>query len=406
MPCDDPTHSTGAPLGVPDDERVHLFNSTMQERPLRILHLLLATESGGLSKYVLDLSVAVAEQGHRVTVAGDRGAWHDRFRDRPFELIEIPLKCGFGGFRRSTAILRERLARHPVDLIHTHYRRATLLARRARKACPGAPLLYTLHLSHISLRFPRNLFTDFGDHTHVASEDARDWLSRDAGVPPDRISYIPHGIEVERFPRRDDAARSRARAMLGLGDADRVVAFVGRLEDPKNASWLLDLAGATRGQFGNLRILLAGDGPDAPRLRDRIDAENLHDRVRLLGEIDPLPLYQSADALLLPSGREGFSYVCAEAMCVGVPVLRTRTSGTTATVVEGLTGRSTPIDRDAFVAAAIEFLSDQPRLREMGRAAAEHVRVNLNFREQVTRTLDLYRRLTRLAPSPGRPGIA
>ena len=42
----------------------------------------------------------------------------------------------------------------------------------------------------------------------------------------------------------------------------------------------------------------------------------------------------------------------------------------------------------------------------MGRAAAEHVRANLKFDQQVARTLDLYRRLTRLAPSPDLPGIA
>lgn len=381
----------------------------MTDRPLRILHVLLATESGGLSKYVLDLSTAVAARGHEVLVAADRGAWHERFIDRPIELIDVPLKAGFGGFRRSVRILRDRLLDRPVDLVHTHYRRATLLGRRVQKFGPAAarpPLLYTLHLSHISLRFPRNLFTDFGDHTHVASADARDWLTRDARVPPARITYVPHGIEVGRFPQRDADTKRLARASLGLDDGDLVVAFVGRLEDPKNESWLLDLAAAARGQFANLRVLLAGDGPNAARLRDRIDAENLHDRVRLLGEVAPLPLYQAADALLLPSAREGFSYVCAEAMCVGVPVLRTRTSGTTATVIEGVTGRSTPIDRQAFVAAAVEFLADRPKLEEMGRAAAAHVRATLKFDDQVARTLDLYRRLARLPPSPAPPGTA
>ena len=42
-------------------------------------------------------------------------------------------------------------------------------------------------------------------------------------------------------------------------------------------------------------------------------------------------------------------------MGVGVPVLRTRTSGTSELIVENVAGRSTPIEHDAFVAAAIEF---------------------------------------------------
>lgn len=364
------------------------------DRPIRVLHLLLASESGGLSRYTLDLCAALTAQGHEMIVAGDRGAWHDRFAGQGFPYVEIPLKRGLRGFWRSRAMIRRLLRDRPVDVIHTHYRRATLLARAVGR---GAPVLYTLHLSHINVGFPRNLLSDFGDHTHVASDDAGQWLESVAHCPANRITCIPHGVRIERFPMKDAQSRAAARRALDLRETDRVAAFVGRLEDPKNEGWLLDLAAASRAQLPDLRVVLAGDGPNAAPVRDRVDAENLHDRVKLLGEIDPLPLYQAADALLLPSAREGFSYVCAEAMSVGVPVLRTRTSGTSATVVEGVTGRSTSIDHDAFIAAAIDFLADPAALARMGRAAAEHVRRNLSFEQQVARTLDLYRRLARMS---------
>ena len=83
----------------------------------------------------------------------------------------------------------------------------------------------------------------------------------------------------------------------------------------------------------------------------------------------------------------------AEAMSTGVPVLRTRTSGATETIVEGVTGRTVAIDRDAFNTAAMEFLSAPTRLREMGRAAARHVREHLTFDRQIDSTLQLYHRL-------------
>ena len=119
----------------------------------------------------------------------------------------------------------------------------------------------------------------------------------------------------------------------------------------------------------------------------------MQSRVQLLGHRDPLPIYEAADALLLPSLREGFSLVTAEAMSVGVPVLRTRTSGTGELIVENVTGRSTPIEHDAFVAAAIEFLADPIKLREMGAAGAKHVREHLTFDLQFDRTMAMYRRL-------------
>jgi glycosyltransferase involved in cell wall biosynthesis len=97
--------------------------------------------------------------------------------------------------------------------------------------------------------------------------------------------------------------------------------------------------------------------------------------------------------VLLPSAREGFSLACAEAMCTGLPVLRTATSGTQELILENVTGRSTPIDHDRFLAAAGEFLSDNVALLRMGKAAAAHIRSNFTFARQVDETLALYRRL-------------
>jgi glycosyltransferase involved in cell wall biosynthesis len=62
-------------------------------------------------------------------------------------------------------------------------------------------------------------------------------------------------------------------------------------------------------------------------------------------------------------------------------------------IVENVTGRSVPIDHDAFISAAIEFLSDELSLVRMGKAAAEHIRNNFTFDRQIEHTIALYRRL-------------
>jgi UDP-glucose:(heptosyl)LPS alpha-1,3-glucosyltransferase len=129
-----------------------------------------------------------------------------------------------------------------------------------------------------------------------------------------------------------------------------------------------------------------------------VRARNLAERVIPLGERpDPLPVYQASDALLLPSMREGFSLVTAEAMSVGVPVCRTRTAGSAELIVEGATGRTTDIDRDAFVRGATEFLSDPAGLRRMSGTAAAHVRERFTFDRQLHQTIELYYRLAGMA---------
>lgn len=369
---------------------------------MHILHLTLASDAGGLSRYIADISAAMVARGHRVTVAGDVGAWQWLFNRATMPYIKIPLKREYWSFLGCRKFLHEALdgtGKPPVDVIHTHYRRATLLGRRLQSDWGGGvprrpPILYTLHLSHISLRWPRRWLSDFGDCTHAASTDARDWLVNDARVPADRIALIPHGIDPQRFCPPTPARRAAARAALGLGEGELVVLFVGRLDHPKNEDWMLHVATAARaGGIDNLKVLLAGEGPRDKSLRQQIDAMGLAGTVRLLGRVDTLPVYEAADALLLPSLREGFSLVTAEAMAVGLPVLRTRTSGTSELIIEGQTGRSVQIDRDAFVAASVEFLRDREALARMGRAASEHVRTHFTFERQAADMLALYQRL-------------
>jgi glycosyltransferase involved in cell wall biosynthesis len=343
------------------------------------------------------------DRGHEIVVSGDRGEGHAMFESKEIAWIDIPLRKGVLGLWKSVAILREWLESHPVDVIHSHYRRATMLGRRVqRRGKPDQiPLLYTLHLSHMVMGY-RRWFTDWGDHTHAASEDGKRWLVDDMNLPSERITVIPHGIDVDRFPVADEPTRRAAKAALGIDPDHLVASHVGRFDYPKNEEWLLDLAGSTRGQMPNLHILLVGGGPHEAALRDRVDAENLHDRVHIFGYRDPLPIYQATDLLLLPSIREGFAMACAEAMSVGVPVLRTRTSGTSETIVENVTGCSVPIDHDTFIDAAIRMLHDPAGLRRMGHAGAQHVREKLTFQRQVDHTIELYQRLSKHTGARGR----
>jgi glycosyltransferase involved in cell wall biosynthesis len=369
----------------------------MSERPLRILHLTAGSDAGGLSRYIFDLCSAMQARGHDVAVAGQRGAWHWLFEKAAFPWIDVPLKGGPVALLAAARKLRGWLAEHPVDVIHTHYRRPTLVARRLQRAggaaAPPVPILYSVHLSDLRLSFPWRLFSDFGDQTHVASVEARRWVIEQGRVRPERVTLIPHGIDMNQFPPADEETRRTARRELGLPQGARVAAFVGRLDDPKNEDWLLDVA--TR--LSDLHVLLAGEGPHEAELRRRIERDGLAGRVHLLGHRDPLPVYRAADALLLPSLREGFSLVCAEAMSVGVPVLRTRTAGTQELIIEDVTGRSTPIEHDAFVSAAAEFLSlPTETLRRMGAAGSERVRNHFTFDRQLEQTLALYRRIATL----------
>lgn len=363
-------------------------------RPLRVLHIVDSLCRGGIAGYIVELGRAMKIAGQEVIIAGADSAWRGMCKRASLDTVETPVSGGVLSLIGAARRLERGLAEWRPDVIHTHYRRATivgrLLQRRLAKSGRRPPLLYTLHLSDLAMGFPRRMLSDFGDHVHVASADACQWMVDTARYPADRITLIPHGIQVERFPVADESARVMARREFDLGETATVAAYVGRLDYPKNVDWLLDLAG----RMPSLQLLIAGDGPDRPVLESAIANRGLGGRVRLLGERDPQSVYAAADVLLLPSLREGFSYVCGEAMSCGTPVLRTRTAGTTELIVEDVTGRSCAIEHEAFVSAAMAMLSlPRERLRQMGQAAAEHVRAHLRFEDQVKQTIELYERL-------------
>jgi len=141
--------------------------------------------------------------------------------------------------------------------------------------------------------------------------------------------------------------------------------------------------------------MMMGTGPLEVQMFAAIEREDLNDNLKVLTYADPLPLYHAADALLHPSEREGFSLVCAEAMCAGIsgspnPNRWPRPE----MILENQTGQTTPINLNAFASAALKFLAlGHQRLDEMGRAAAAHVRENFTFDRQYRQTLSLYRKL-------------
>ena len=363
-----------------------------------VLHLLSGSVPGGVLKYVIDLAVATRDHGIEVVLAGRRGAWHSMVEQHGLAWVEVPIGGNVLSLARTVRVLADATRDNPPAIIHAHYRKAALVGRwlgrtlARRHGADGRPtLLFTLHLTDVPMSFPFRILSDFGDVAHAPSQQARQWLIKVARVPEDRIVLIPHGIDPARFPLRSSADRLNARRQFGVAGDAVLVAYVGRLEDPKNEMWALDLPQT----MPSLHLVMAGDGPNRPTLQRTIADRGIAGRVRILGDCDPLPVYHAADLLVLPSAREGFSYVCAEAMSCGVPVLRTRTAGCEEMIVEGVTGRSCAVERGTFVQTALEMLAHPELLPAMGRSAAGHIRANLTFQRQIERTVELYHELAK-----------
>lgn len=224
-------------------------------------------------------------------------------------------------------------------------------------------------------------------NSQAGADYARRRMKRAARVP---IEVVYNGIAT--VPLSDDEERAGIRGSLGVGPSSIMVLFVGRLVDHKNLPSLIRaLQRIDSASDHDIRVLVAGDGPERELLVRASAAMRAH-RLSLLGERrDVAALMQACDFLVLPSKREGLSNAILEAMAAGRPVVASRVGGNVELVGHEETGLLYRGDDDAALADAIERLAADCHLRRrLGAAARVRAQQEFSREAMIARTERLY----------------
>jgi glycosyltransferase involved in cell wall biosynthesis len=174
---------------------------------------------------------------------------------------------------------------------------------------------------------PRSVHKRF-DSIIVPSETMRDVVHGDWGVRG-HVDVVPTGFRLERFAGGDGA---RFRARHHIQDGQRVVLYLGRLGEEKNTGQVIDtFVELRRRGEKDLRLVIAGDGPDAyvKKLRRKAERAGLRDVVWtgfITGQ-EWLDCYHAADVVLMPSVTETQGLVVTEALAMGRPLVTVNVMG-------------------------------------------------------------------------------
>ena len=191
------------------------------------------------------------------------------------------------------------------------------------------------------------------------------------------VRMMENGIDTQRF-RFDGTVRWEERQRLGLGDR-LVIGCVGRLEDQKNQTFLLDVL-ALLVPRRDAALLLVGDGEDRQALQEKARRLGLADRTILYGRSEHVErLLWALDAIAVPSLREGLSIAAIEGQAAGVPVLCSPGVPEEARVTEALT--FLPAGDAAAWADCLEQLAPTDRLALNDRVAAGACNVDSSARK-------------------------
>ncbi|WP_144711932.1 glycosyltransferase [Curtobacterium pusillum] len=404
--------------------------------PLAVLG---GVDAGGQNVHVAELSGALADRGHQVTVytRRDDAAQPVRVLLRPgVEVVHVdagparavPKDELFPYMGTFASVLAAEWFVERPDVVHAHFwmsGHAALDAVAQVQARTGGvriPVVQTFHaLGVVKRRHQGAADTSPAEREWVEPAVGRSvdqvvatcsdeaFELKTLGVPLHRISVVPCGVDVALFQPAGPDASGEPGADLPVEERGRThrVLTASRLVRRKGVGTTIAALAALVAEGRDVELVVVGgagtagsdlaDDPEYQRLDALARSLGVRDHVTFRGQLaqHEMPaVYRSADVVVCAPWYEPFGIVPLEAMACGRPVVASSVGGLIDTVVEDATGLHVPPRDEAAVAAAVGGLLDDPERREAyGRAGRERAETRYTWQKVAADSERVYDRL-------------
>lgn len=269
--------------------------------------------------------------------------------------------------------------RNKIDLVYLNNDTSCNMAAALAGKLAGKPLVLHARGFNTDTRGSRWVLANL-DHCIAVSHAVRNGLLA-LGLPPEKCSVVPEGLDLTQFCPRTPALRVKTE--LGIADGEPVITLVGGLVDWKGQDVLLDAAPAILAQFPNAHILIVGgaygkDGTFADMVARRAADPSLRSRVRLLGTRPDIPdILSISDIVLHTSTKpEPFGRTFLEGMALGKAVIASNEGGPLDVIEHEVDGLLIPPRQPALLAGAVNrLLGDRAFMSQMAANAANKARL-------------------------------
>lgn len=223
--------------------------------------------------------------------------------------------------------IRKYLKEYTPDIIHTHLNNSTYIwAARPKK---GTKIFHTIHSeldalweddleSRIDFYAAKQLIKKYQMRFFVLHEQMRIDTNRLFGVNDSVV--LNNGIDFEKFDKALPKEIVRKREDIPT-DAF-VVGHVGRFNEDKNHTFLVDVFKKLHENNPKAYLLMIGNGNTLPEIQEKIESLGLKDYAKILSYRTDIPdLLNTMDCFVLPSRYEGLGIVLIEAQKMGIPCI-------------------------------------------------------------------------------------
>lgn len=308
---------------------------------MKVMHVVLSLDCGGLEKLVVDLVNGLNKKGieSMVLCLGDKGVLSKQIEEKGIEVVSLEKKDGldFGLFFQLAKILKSA----KIDIVHTHNLGPLVYGSVAAKLA-GCKALNTRH-GRTDKKIS-SLVWNLNDYIVPVSEDTKTHLLHCNRMNKLKVKVIYNGIDIDVFNQGMGLEeKSKIREDLGLKKESFIIGHVGRLSAEKDQLTLLKAFRNIVYKEHNAELIIIGDGDQRETLKKAAKEFKIDASVKFLGHRDDVSkILRVMDVFVLTSFREGLSLAILEAMACGVPIVATKIGGTPEVIVDGENGYLAP----------------------------------------------------------------
>ncbi len=254
-----------------------------------------------------------------------------RLKESPTRIISLYPRYSFfwrgiNKFFRDSYInwkLKKVIRKIKPDVLHIHLA-ALKRVERIMNELEGVRLLYTCHNEPWFYfdnmpneeKAAKVLIKEKGLRLIALREDMAVTLNKKFNV--DNTVVIKNGINFDRF-RKLNKTREQMRKELGIGERAFLIGHIGRFNEQKNHSFLIDVFASVKKKRDDAVLLLVGNGEAEGKIREKINSLNLSSSVVIISNREDIPeILNALDTFVFPSLFEGLGIVLVEAQSVGL----------------------------------------------------------------------------------------
>ena len=239
----------------------------------KVLMALMGLEIGGAETHVVELSKELHRQGWEVVVVSNGGVYEHELTDAGIRCYHAPLhKRNLALMHRSLRILRRVIREEKPNVVHAHARIPALLCGMLQKEM-GFPFVTSAHWVFY-VNFVLSRIANWGERTIAVSDDIKQYLIDNYGVPAEHISVTINGIDTEKFS--PEVSGEKVLREFGLDASRPVISYVSRMDESRAlvARQLVAIAPRLREAIPGVQLLIAGGGDVFDEIKAKAAAAN------------------------------------------------------------------------------------------------------------------------------------